>query len=270
MSEPAINQQTIVTETIVGLLVAGIIAGLGYVTTKLLDSPEVHLPTWLACVIVLALIAPGWIVWRRSKVGYTRRLAAQAGELTRHVEVFSEALDAFSSVRKRIDASTLELERCELIQHSSGDAQPLVQALIRAKVNVKLFVQDPATAAILCPTLVPGINQRLARYPGEIPRSYPGRFIVYRYKSPASLNAVRLTKKDGASLLLLSWYSFGGGGPQSTLQDLEIQGTKHNPCFLIESTHPQFATANDFFDRILRSYEAQEPHPMVLPALSQV
>ncbi len=242
--------ESVLAKVVVGL----IIAALGGLIQFLTKQPSLLVPTWLVVFFGLLPFPLGWFYWK------SRHHARQ-------IEVLEDGMSAVNKIRDQVRTKRLLVEQCDLIQHSSEDAQPLVKALLNAgtKTNLRLFVQDPETAAVLWPGLVHAIDNRLASYYREVPQDYAGRVCIYRYKTPAAFNGIRLELADGTKLLLVSWYLSASKGSSVTFKNMYFRVTKHNPCLLVKSNHPDFAHINDFFDRVVESAIIQETQPITLP-----
>lgn len=222
------------------------LAGIARVTYKIRrGQPDVS----VACTHIERAIA---------RLGFLEREAVRgpAGVVS-----FDEVNSAFISLKNDILRGGLKVARAELIQHSSERAFTLVSALADARADVTLYLQHPDTLDILCSDLKQRVTTRLDLYRRELQRQkYGGKFRIFLYKTPASLNGLRLWLDDGGVLLALSWYTYVDDEPPDDLRRSKFRGSA-NPCLLMDSSHPNFSYFDHFFTDLVRSCEAQAPAP---------
>jgi hypothetical protein len=178
------------------------------------------------------------------------------------IQVFDEVNTAFLDIKSRILKGDIKVVQAELIQHSSERAHTLVRALADVGAGIKLYLQHPDTLSIICGDLKQRVTARLGLYPQDLEgQNYKGDLQIYLYKTPASFNGVRLLKKDGSFLLLLSWYTYKSYVPLNNLIDSKFGGSA-NPCLVIDSAHPEYTHFNNFFNDLINSCEKQGTPPV--------
>lgn len=98
------------------------------------------------------------------------------------------------------------VQQATLLQYSGISARGLLRALLSAGATVTLFVQDPETARRLkTEEQAERITMSLRWLPGELADLYdPERLLVRQYRSPGSVNAVKIDDQ----ILCLGWYAF--------------------------------------------------------------
>lgn len=115
-------------------------------------------------------------------------------------QTYDAMTTAFSEIENEVRNDTIQIDKVELIQHSSECAHRLILAFFdRGVEKIDLYLQDLSIARELCEdaTGERRIKDRAIKYELNIrDYNYKGDFKLYFYCSPASLNAVRITTSN--------------------------------------------------------------------------
>ncbi|HZI18444.1 MAG TPA: hypothetical protein VEY09_07595 [Pyrinomonadaceae bacterium] len=217
---------------------------------------------WEPRIAVLTALAAfiGTDVYRiaRSPAG-----AAPAGGLAPPAaETFAQINWAFGKYADAVTRKELKVHRAELVQHSSERASNLVIALAKSGADIELLVQEPETVRkVAAPVYAVKVQKNIEDYPKRLRRvSYKGEFKLYAYKTPASVDGVRLHTTDNKVILILGWYAYYRNGLMTSLTESDVGGGE-NPCVVITTGHPDLDNFNEFFEDFLDSCRSQSAHP---------
>jgi hypothetical protein len=190
------------------------------------------------------------------------RQSKQVPDGSSTIEAFAEIHFAFAKFSEKLAGGNLSITKAELIQHSSERASPLVLALAKGNADIDLLLQDFKTAEVLSPPLyVSGIRKRFEGYQQLLERiNYRKEFKLYLYKTPASVDGVRLKTPNGEVILILGWYGYYHKGIMADLGPSKVGGAE-NPCIVINSAHRDFKHFDEFFEDLLINYKSQTEAP---------
>jgi hypothetical protein len=183
-----------------------------------------------------------------------------------NVRLFAQTKEAYDYLCHDIQHHALQAKSAQFVQHSSERASHLILALAKhcPACEIELFLQEPEISEKLCSLRKERITLRMAFFESELSeRRFSGRFRLYLYRTPASVNACRIQRTDSTAVLVFSLYSYQSDVPLGGDGDLHksrlIGG--ENPCIVIESKHSEFSHFNDWFEGILHSHHQQCPKP---------
>ena len=218
----------------------------------------VSAPDWEPAIALMGALA----VFLGSEVESARRSKPQTAAAT-HVETYAQIHTAFARFSNMVADGRLPVAKAEFIQHSSERASNFILALARAGADVELFLQEPDTALRLSPPLFEaGIRRRIDGYEQPLNRiTYRKEFKLYLYKTPASVNAVRLRASNNEVILILGWYAYYHMGAPASLNQSQVGGGE-NPCIVINSAHRDFRHFEEFFEDLLTTYKSQTAAPV--------
>lgn len=165
---------------------------------------------------------------------------------------------AFSDVIGQILRNEIQVTNAELIQHSSEVAHQLILSLLSRGVDTELYLQDYETAMQLCGEGIrTRISMRVACYPRIIQEmNFVNRFVLKQYKSPASLNGLRLRLNNGDRVLILGWYTYTFDGIHASLPEQTINGGDL-PCVKLFSSDQDYKYFESMFDKLKGKYCSQ-------------
>jgi hypothetical protein len=202
---------------------------------------------------------------------YFARSTKPEDKILSQIKTFDSTSSAFFHIKEQIDKGTLKVSSAELIQHSSERSHDLILSLARIDVNFNVYLQDVHTVSkLMSQRYVSRVEERIYRFPHALKsKDYKGKFELFLYQTPASLNGIKLKTHDDKKILALSWYIYSHDGELEDLTQCTITGGE-NPCFVINSDHSQFVYFEKFFDLQLASYLTQSLAPIISMSNGQI
>jgi hypothetical protein len=179
--------------------------------------------------------------------------------------IFRKATEAFSSISRRLSEG-LNVDRAELIQHSSERVYDLINELMKRQAAVDLYVQDPDVVEDLSRLPRGRVLDRIKQYEHDVhDLNYQKGLRIFFYKTPASFSGVSIKLQDGRTIFLLSWYTYTSFSNlpvplAPNAAKIKLTGGE-NVCIEVDDRCPESRAISDLFQTLTTSCQRQSPQP---------